>query len=103
MKHSAFTVTADGTILLSVHVQPGARHPGVVGHHGDAIKVRVAAPPEAGRANREVCALVATALGARPADVVVVAGTSSRRKRLAITAVPPARVVGWLASLAISR
>jgi len=96
---AAVTVTADGTILLSVHVQPGARHPGVAGHHGDAIKVRVAAPPEAGRANREVCALIATALGARPAEVVVVSGKSGRRKRLAIRSVPPARVVAWLAGL----
>lgn len=99
MSPSPITVTSDGTILLSVHVQPGARHPGVVGHHGDAIKVRVAAPPEAGRANREVCDLIATALGARPTDVVVVSGTSSRRKRLAISSVSPARVTAWLAGL----
>lgn len=96
---SAFTVTSDGTILLSVHVQPGARHPGVVGHHGDAVKLRVAAPPEAGRANRAVCDLIASALGARPGDVTVVAGTSSRRKRLAVRSVPPARVTAWLADL----
>jgi uncharacterized protein (TIGR00251 family) len=96
---SAFTVTPDGTILLAVHVQPGARRPGVVGLHGDAVKLRVAAPPEAGRANREVCDVIAAALSARPRDVAVVSGTSARRKRLAIRSVPPDRVTAWLAGL----
>jgi hypothetical protein len=97
---SAFTVTPDGTILLSVHVQPGARRPGVAGLHGDAVRLRVAAPPEAGRANREVCDLIASALSARPRDVAVVSGASTRRKRLAIRSVPPERVAAWLAALA---
>jgi uncharacterized protein (TIGR00251 family) len=94
-----FTVAADGTVILSVHVQPGAQRPGVVGRHGDAVKLRVAAPPEGGRANRAVCELVAAALGVRPADVAVVSGGSSRRKRLAVRTVPPATVSAWLATL----
>jgi uncharacterized protein (TIGR00251 family) len=95
----AYTVRSDGTVLLSVIVQPGARRPGVVGRHGDAVKLRVAARAEAGRANQAVCELVASALGARPADVSVASGTSSRRKRLAIRSVPPAAIAAWLANL----
>ena len=96
---NAFTVRSDGTVLLSVVVQPGARRPGVVGRHGDAVKLRVSAPAEAGRANRAVCELVASVLGARPADVTVVSGASSRRKHLAVRSVPPATVSDWLATL----
>lgn len=95
----AFIVRSDGTVLLSVVVQPGARRPGVVGRHGDAVKLRVSAPAAAGRANRAVCELVAAVLGARPADVSVVSGASSRRKRLAVRSVPPAAVSDWLATL----
>jgi uncharacterized protein (TIGR00251 family) len=95
----AYTVRSDGTILLSVVVQPRARRPGVVGRHGDAVKLRVAAPAAAGRANRAVCDLVASVLGARPTDVTVASGTTSRHKRLAIRSIPPASVAAWLATL----
>lgn len=70
----------DGGIEIDVWVQPNASSDRLVGLHGDAIKVRVAAPPEKGRANEAVCALVATALGIRAADVRVVRGDTARRK-----------------------
>lgn len=96
---SPYTVRSDGAVVLSVIVQPGARRPGVVGRHGDAVKLRVAAPAEAGRANRAVCDLIAAALGARPTDVTIASGASSRHKRLALRSIPPASVSAWLASL----
>ena len=95
----AYTVRSDGTVVLTVVVQPGARRPGVVGHHGDAVKLRVAAPAEAGRANRAVCDLVASILDTRPSDVTVISGATSRHKRLAIRSVSPASVEAWLATL----
>jgi len=95
----ALSVRSDGTVVLSVVVQPGARRPGVVGHHGDAVKLRVAAPAEAGRANRAVCDLVASLLDIRAADVTVISGATSRQKRLAIRSVPSASVEAWLATL----
>ena len=90
---------SDGTVVLSVVVQPGSRRPGVVGHHGDAVKLRVAAPAEAGRANRAVCDLVASLLDIRPAHVTVISGATSRQKRLAIRSVPSASVEAWLATV----
>lgn len=71
-----------GRVVLSVHVQPGARATAVVGRHGDALKVRVAAPATAGRANQAVLALVAEEFGLAKGDVELVSGASSRRKRL---------------------
>jgi uncharacterized protein (TIGR00251 family) len=79
-------IDASGDVVVTVHVQPGARRTEVVGRHGDALKVRVTAPPVGGRANQAVIALLAAALAIPPSSVQVAAGTSSRRKRLRITA-----------------
>ena len=48
---------------LRLRVVPGTTHPGVVGRLGDAWKVRVTAPPEAGKANEAVLTLLADVLG----------------------------------------
>ena len=73
---------AKGRVVLSVHVQPGARATEVVGRHGDALKVRVAAPAIGGRANEAVLALVAEEFGLARRDVELVSGQSSRNKRI---------------------
>ena len=68
-------------IVLRIHVQPGAGRSAVVGRHGDALKVRVAAPPVEGRANEAARALLAEALGVPDGDVELTSGQSSRAKR----------------------
>lgn len=80
-------VDATGDVLVAVHVQPGSRRPGVVGRHGDALKVRVAAPPVDGRANRAVLELLAALLDVPASSITLVAGTGARRKRLRISGV----------------
>jgi uncharacterized protein (TIGR00251 family) len=67
-------------IRLNLRVSPGAGHSAVVGRHGDAWKVRVAAAPERGRANASVIELLATSLELRRPDVRIVGGTVSRDK-----------------------
>ena len=69
-------------IILRIHVQPGAGRSAVVGRHGDALKVRVAAPPVEGRANEAARRLVAEALGVSESDVELISGQSSRTKRV---------------------
>src|SRR2546430_9001357 len=69
------------TITLRVHVQPGAGRTAVVGRHGNSLKVRVAAPPEGGRANDACIALLAETFGVAPSAVELVSGASSRVKR----------------------
>jgi hypothetical protein len=74
---------ADG-ILLRIKVVPGSSRAGIAGWLGDALKVRVTAPAERGRANASVEEVVAAALGLPRASVRVVTGTTSPRKTLEI-------------------
>jgi uncharacterized protein (TIGR00251 family) len=67
-----------------VKVVPGASRDAVVGWLGDALKLRVSAPPERGKANAAVVRLIAAVLGVAPGDVEVVAGLTSPRKRVAV-------------------
>ena len=76
-----------GTVVLRVHVQPGAGRSAVVGRHGNALKLRVAAPPEGGRANEAVTALLTETFGVRAADIELASGASSRMKRFRLTGV----------------
>src|SRR5688572_28864676 len=59
----------DVTVVLRLHVQPGAGRTSVSGIHGDALKVRVAAPPEKGRANDACRELVASLADVKPGAV----------------------------------
>ena len=68
------------TTRLKLRVSPGARRPGIGGRYGDAWKVRVAAPPEDGRANDAVLELLAKTLDVPRARLALVSGHSSRDK-----------------------
>ena len=78
--------------VLTVKVAPGARKDEITGWMGDALKLRVSAPPEKGRANQAVAALLARALSTRRDRVVIVAGAGSRRKRVRIEDLSPGEV-----------
>ena len=67
-------------VRISVRVSPGARRTEVAGRHGAAWKVRVAAPPERGRANEALAEHLAQLLGVPRRAVRVVAGPASRDK-----------------------
>ena len=56
----------------------------MVGRHGDALKVKVAAPPEQGRANEACTTFVASILGVKPASVTLTGGETSRSKRFKV-------------------
>ncbi|MGI8793745.1 MAG: DUF167 domain-containing protein [Acidimicrobiales bacterium] len=69
-------------VLLAVHLQPGAGTAAIMGRHGEALKVRVAAPPVGGQANKALVALIAKEFDLTPSAVEVVAGETSRSKRV---------------------
>ena len=77
----AFSVTArEAGVRFAVHVQPRAKKPGIDGTHGDALRVRVQAPPVDGAANDAVIAVIADALGVPRRAVRIAAGFSGRQK-----------------------
>ena len=91
-----FLTPHGGDCVLEVFVQPRAAKQAVVGIHGTALKVRVTAPPVDNRANRAVEALIAGLLGVPKGRVTVVAGHSSRHKRLEIEGVAASVAAGVL-------
>ena len=76
--------------LLIVHVVPRARRSEVAGRHGDALKVRIAAPPVDGAANTELVRFLAERLNVPRGAVTVVSGTSGRRKTVSVEGVTTA-------------
>jgi uncharacterized protein (TIGR00251 family) len=73
-----------GGVRLTIHVQPRAALNLVVGLHGDAVKVRLMAPPVDGAANQALVQLLSTVLGVAPARVRLTAGNVARRKIIEI-------------------
>ena len=67
-------------LLLTLHIQPGAKTTEFVGEHGDALKVRLAAPPVDGKANAALLAFLAERLGLPRSAVTLKSGQTSRRK-----------------------
>lgn len=65
---------------IAVKAVPGSRKDQIVGRLGDRLKIKVAAPPEAGRANDALCRLLAQELRVKPAHVQVIAGHTSPEK-----------------------
>ena len=76
---------------LIVHVQPGAKTTEVVGLHGDALKIRLAAPPVDGKANATLMAFIADRLDIAKSAVALKSGQTSRRKVVEVEA-PPADI-----------
>jgi len=82
-----YRTDGDDAVVLHVHVQPGAGRSTIVGRHGTALKMRVAASPEGGRANDACADLLAETFGLERAQVELVSGPSSRAKQFKLTGV----------------
>ena len=71
-------------LILTVHIQPRAKHNEIVGPHGDALKIRLTAPPVDGKANEALCNWIAEVCAVSKNQVTLLCGLSGRRKRVAI-------------------
>lgn len=67
-------------LTLTLHIQPGARKTEIAGEHGDALKIRLAAPPVDGKANAALLEFIADRLGVAKSAVTLKSGQTSRRK-----------------------
>jgi uncharacterized protein (TIGR00251 family) len=91
-----FTGDGDGT-RLRLRVSAGASRSRVLGVHGGALKLSVKAPPERGKANREVLVLVAEAFGVAPSDVTLVSGETAPDKVVRLPLAPTEASRRWAA------
>ncbi len=81
-----------GRVILSLHVQPGAKRTEWAGLYGGrALRLRVAAPPVDGKANRACQRFLARTFGVSPAQVSIVRGQSGRDKTVTVESVAPDR------------
>ena len=74
----------EGGVTFAVRVVPRASKNEIVGIHGDALKVRLTAPPVEGRANEALITFLAKRLGVRKSQVEIVTGAASRRKMICV-------------------
>jgi uncharacterized protein len=80
-----------GTVF-AVRVVPRAGRTTVAGTRGDALLVRLAAPPVDGAANDALMAFLSTIFDRPKRDITLVSGHSSRDKRVAVTGLTTAEV-----------
>jgi uncharacterized protein (TIGR00251 family) len=76
----------DGAFVLALHVQPSAKRSEFAGTHGDAVKVKLAAPPVDGKANAELIRFIAAEFGVPRRNVQLVRGETSRAKTVRVIA-----------------
>jgi uncharacterized protein (TIGR00251 family) len=76
-----------GGVRVRVRVQPRASRSELVGVHGNALRIRLAAPPVDGAANEQLVRLLARVLGVPPRMVTVTAGHASRQKTVTVRGV----------------
>ena len=84
---------AHDAVRFAVRVQQRASRSEIVGMHGDAMKVRLSAPPVDGAANDALVELIAAALGVGRRAVHIVSGMSSRSKVVEVEGVTAAAVL----------
>lgn len=72
-------------LTLTLHIQPGAKRSEVAGLHGDALKIRLSAPPVEGRANEALCRFIAETFKVPVRQVELRQGAQSRHKVVAIS------------------
>ena len=77
-------VTADGSLLLRLHVQTRAAHNQVAGLQGEALKLRLTSPPVDGKANKAVIATLARLLDLPKSCLTLRSGLQSRTKTVRI-------------------
>ena len=94
-------ITGKGDLQVTVHVQPGAKTTSCAGIHGDALKIRLHAPPVDGKANQALIAWLAKTLGCPQSAIELIRGQTNRRKTLVFSCgVKAAAIANQLSELA---
>lgn len=88
----AWCEQAGADVLVRVKAVPGASRDQIAGLLGDRLKIRVAAPPEGGKANASICDLLAKTVGVGKRDVTLESGGTHPEKVLRVAGVTVERV-----------
>lgn len=88
--------SVEGGIRLRLRIQPRASRTEVVGLHGDAIRIRLSAPPVDGAANEELVRFLAGLFGVPGRAVEITAGHSGRTKTVRVLGVDRAMAAAAL-------
>ena len=75
----------DGSLLLTLHVQPRAKKNQVASLYNDALKIRLTTPPRKGRANKAIIAFLAEELHLPKSAIAIKSGLQSRAKQVLIS------------------
>jgi uncharacterized protein (TIGR00251 family) len=73
-----------GGLVFSVYIQPRASKTAIVGHHQNALKIKLTAPPVGGAANKQCIQILAKALNLPKSAIRIITGQTSRRKQIRI-------------------
>ncbi len=95
---SCLTQTAEG-VVIAVHACPRASKTAIQGLHGDALKIRLRAPPVDGKANEALLEFLAETLGLPSRNLRLVSGETSRQKRILARGLTAAQVQARLPPL----
>lgn len=74
----------ENKVVIDIYVQPGAKNTIAVGLHDSRPKIKIAAEPTDGKANKEVIKFFAELLNLKQKDIEIISGDKSRIKRLAV-------------------
>jgi len=79
----------EGTdLILFIQVQPRASQTSIVGVHDDRLKLKISAAPVDGKANAEVCKILAKLFGIAKSKIIIQSGHTSRNKSIWIKSPP---------------
>ena len=86
-KYKDFLIPNEVGVVVRIKVVPNASRTKIVGILGDRLKVAVAAPPEAGKANKMLCQLLAKTFGIPKKHTSVTAGQTQPTKSILLEGV----------------
>jgi len=95
--------SSSGAVHFRLKVVPGASRTRIVGEMDGALKVAVSAPPEKGKANQAVLALLAETLGVKAGQLQIESGAGGPHKRCLVSAITEEQVRAALERAAESK
>ena len=89
-------------LTFAVRVQPGARKSCVVGFQDGVLRLKIAAPPVDGKANRELIDFLSRVLGIRKSNISIEKGETSKNKMIAVSGISKAQIVDKITNASTS-